>query len=96
MRVRDLISGTTHAIYGPMMRGFFRDIDKKHFNTLLFQAMPINEHDIIVPNLDDEGNIITCKKARAIRKKAFARFKKNKKQYEIENKLAIERLHGRK
>ena len=97
MIVRDLVSGTTHSKCGRLERGHIHAIDPAYYSPVLFEIIPQSPNDIVVPAKDKKGNIITMKKAREIRQKAFDRFiKTKKKQYDIENKLAIQRLTGGK
>ena len=97
MRVRDLKSNTIHGKVGRLERGFFRDIDPANYSHTLFEIIPQSSADIVISCVDPCGYFLSDKKIAALREKKFKDFnKKVLPQYEEENKLAVERLNGRK
>lgn len=98
MMVRDQISKTKHRIYGRLERGFIRSIKPEHFNSLIFERIPESPADIGVgPRCPKTGKTRSIEMQGKIRVKLFKAWKrKYQKQYDEENKLAIERIKGGK
>jgi hypothetical protein len=94
MKVRCLVSNTTHRKCGRLERGLIKDISPQYFTPVLFEMIPQRPADIVIKS--DSKKTISIDQLKKIQEKRFAEYnKKYAKRNEQEHQLALKRLQRR-